>query len=409
MNTGLDIRRCHKDQYLRKGWCTLKILMVSPYPMHPTDQGSRIRIKNLFLAIREAGHDVDFLNAMNCEGDIERDEKLVGKEKYYTVPFSKNESLTSRIRRFSKRFTDRQHYFYVNNGIDDLCSEKTVAYVKQLDKKNNYEVIWVEYIFLSRILEAFGRDKLKILDTHDLFTDRYKKFLEDKKTYRWFSVSEKDEIKAFLRSDVVLAIQDEEAKTFNAMLSERRPVRIVGHQVELCKLKMNNPHKMFFMASDIQLNIDAIHYFIDHVFPQIRACIPDAQLIIAGKICCRIDRDTPGIITVGYLEALREGYGMADIAINPILYGTGLKIKSVEALGFGRVLVSTSQGAVGLDDSQNEKLIIADSPEKMAEEIIGLMQDEERMEQIAQAGFQYAKTLNRRVSEEIQSILIMKA
>ncbi len=383
----------------------MKILMVSPCPMHPPNQGNRARIRNLYQAIQAAGHKVDFLNIKMENGDYDRDRDFVGEAYYHALDFTYNAALPSIIRRLIKRFTDRQFLFYVNNALDDYCDKKTVDYVKALDAVNHYDVIWVEYIFLSRIFEYFGQDKLKILDTHDRFTDRYKLYIKDHKPYRWFSVSEEDEKKALMRADVVVAIQEEEGDIFKRVMGDQRSVRVIGHQTELKQMPLVNPKAMLFLASGNPLNIRTINYFVEEIMPMVRSEIHDAKLIIAGSVCQHLHWEDDGIKTIGPVDTLEGAYGMADIVINPIKWGTGLKIKCVEALAYRRVLVTSSNGAAGLDSDNNNHFIIADEPEAFAKAIIHLMTDEAQRIQIADSGYAYVRQLNEAISREIESVL----
>jgi glycosyltransferase involved in cell wall biosynthesis len=67
-----------------------------------------------------------------------------------------------------------------------------------------------------------------------------------------------------------------------------------------------------------------------------------------------------------------EYYKSIDIAINPVLYGSGLKIKTVEAIAYGIPLVTTSAGAQGLHEESGRSFLLADTPEAFAAAICRL-------------------------------------
>ncbi|MDK9710949.1 glycosyltransferase family 4 protein [Acidaminobacter sp.] len=386
----------------------MKILMISPCPMHPSNQGNRARVRSLCHAIQLAGHEVDFLNVIMEAGDTDKDRLFVGDSHYHSVEFNFNEAPLSIVRRFVKKFTDRQFMFYVNNGLDDYCSIKTVNFVKDLDQVRGYDVLWVEYIFFSRILEHFGCEKLKVLDTHDRFTDRYKLYIQNHMPYRWFSVSGEDEKKALLRADVIIAIQEEEGRIFEHLIEGQRRVSVIGHHVTLSKLPLSNPKAMLFLASGNDLNIMTIQHFIKEIFPMVRREVSDAELIIAGSVCNHLQVEAAGIRMIGIVETLETAYAMADIVINPISKGTGLKIKNVEALAFHRALVTSSNGAEGLDCAGNTHFIVADEPEECAKAIVGLMKDEAQLARIADSGYSYAQGFNEAAAREIDAVLSLE-
>jgi glycosyltransferase involved in cell wall biosynthesis len=77
----------------------------------------------------------------------------------------------------------------------------------------------------------------------------------------------------------------------------------------------------------------------------------------------------PGIRFVGFIDDLTACYAHIDIAINPVRYGAGLKIKTVEAMAHGLPLVVSTQGASGLEDLAGQAFLVADDAGAFAEHI----------------------------------------
>ena len=82
-------------------------------------------------------------------------------------------------------------------------------------------------------------------------------------------------------------------------------------------------------------------------------------------------------IKLGDLPDVGRAYEMADIVVNPAPVGTGLKIKSIEALAFGKPLVATPHAATGLEMYEGEALFIGDTPQHFAQAVIRLLGDED--------------------------------
>ena len=142
----------------------------------------------------------------------------------------------------------------------------------------------------------------------------------------------------------------------------------------------------------------------------------DPQFRVAGDdvdICWRfLDADlpigyAPGAMvwhhrraTVKAYAKQQKGYGRSgdlrlDIAVNPVTYGAGLKIKSVEAMAFGLPLVSGRQGATGLNHVANEAFLLTPTPEEFAEAINDLAGDADARRRLGAAGAAFvARELN---------------
>ena len=68
--------------------------------------------------------------------------------------------------------------------------------------------------------------------------------------------------------------------------------------------------------------------------------VPGTSIRVAGRICRRIP-DSPRYEKLGVAEDLDALYAAASLAVNPATWGTGLKIKTLEPLAYGRPVVTT--------------------------------------------------------------------
>ncbi|MCX5713256.1 MAG: glycosyltransferase family 4 protein, partial [Candidatus Omnitrophica bacterium] len=120
---------------------------------------------------------------------------------------------------------------------------------------------------------------------------------------------------------------------------------------------------ILIVASGNPLNIFSVNKFIKEIWPKIQKRIPDARLRIAGPICkvllCGVHA---GVELVGYVENIADEYSNALVVVNPVVAGTGLKIKSLEALAYGKALLSTPAGVEGLPQRDGELFLIAHEP-----------------------------------------------
>jgi glycosyltransferase involved in cell wall biosynthesis len=128
-----------------------------------------------------------------------------------------------------------------------------------------------------------------------------------------------------------------------------------------------------FVASAYLPNKDGIEWFIANCWPLIYPS-HDVHLTIYGTVCSVIDiTGKEDIVCKGFLPDIKEIYQEADLIINPVRFGAGLKIKNIEALAHGVPLVTTSHGARGLEAGIGQALLIADDPQSLSEAIISLI------------------------------------
>jgi len=98
----------------------------------------------------------------------------------------------------------------------------------------------------------------------------------------------------------------------------------------------------------------------------------------------------PNVVISGPVLHLDATYESARLVITPLRGGTGLKIKSAEALGAGRVVVSTVSAAAGLEAAIGRGLVVADNASAMATEIVELLKDDNAVDRLSAEARRFA-------------------
>jgi glycosyltransferase involved in cell wall biosynthesis len=150
-----------------------------------------------------------------------------------------------------------------------------------------------------------------------------------------------------------------------------------------------------------QPNAHGLDWFCDSVWPLVRARIPDATLTIAGPGLRRNPDGSlavperwvrPGITTVGYVDDLEDVYGSSAGMVAPILGGSGVRMKLLEAMRAGMPTVTTTDGAAGLDVEDGREMFIADDPAGFADGVVRMLSDEGLRERLRAAGYAYLES-----------------
>lgn len=239
--------------------------------------------------------------------------------------------------------------------------------LKQIENQQ-YNVVIVNYAVYSFYFDYLEPSILKILDTHDRLTDRFKMYLnEGKVPADWHSLRKQDEKKSIRKADVVWAITENENKHYQTLIGDKKiDIKTIRHLIEYNRIESKETqHKILIIGSDNSLNIDGLSWYLKYVWPRIIDSY-NAELIVAGTLCQAksLFTETEKVQFYGTFEDEEEVYSLADICINPMQSGTGLKIKTLEALAHGKIVLSTTEGASGITEFQNNGLFISDSPDE---------------------------------------------
>jgi glycosyltransferase involved in cell wall biosynthesis len=198
---------------------------------------------------------------------------------------------------------------------------------------------------MSRILPLVKDHVLKVIDTIDVFSTKREKVLrfgiDD------LHVDEREETRRLAHADLVLAIQEEERLHLQRLLPDQRVIT-AGVDVDVVSdAGVPVGRRVLCVASANPMNRKGIADFLRFAWPQIRREVPDAELRLVGDIGEAI-ADTPGVIRLGRIADLAPEYRAARAVINPAVAGTGLKIKTLEALGHLRRIVTWPAGTDGV-------------------------------------------------------------
>lgn len=383
-----------------------KVLVISPVPTHPQDEGCNQRVYTLIHELRKLGHDVSLLHIARHKGDKSAMSNAWKDGLHcmeYQDPMSYLKKLYIRIRgKLSLPY---------NYRIDDWCYDALKAKVKEVIDEVVPDVVMVEYVYLSCLLTLVPRGVLKILDTHDVMSGRHQKIISAGHIPRWFSCIPDEEAKGLDRADVIVAIQDVERDFFSQLTTKK--VVTVGHLV---------PHRqpgkpvlggrtLLFVGTGNPPNIDAISWFIKKILPRLIIRLPELRLLLVGKICSHI-QDSPHCVKYGRVEDLSAVYESADVVLNPVRFGTGLKIKSIEALGFAKPLVTTPVGAEGMEFGAGEAFLLANDENEFEDHVYRLLTEKDLYEQICGGAHQFVLKWNRQhlsaISELMSGVLMDK-
>ncbi|HEV7266651.1 MAG TPA: glycosyltransferase [Falsiroseomonas sp.] len=314
----------------------MRILVVSPTPSHPQDAGNRARIHALLSSLKTAGHAIHLcLLARENPSAATLAAMREAWDEVFEVPHDRSRELRS--------LGDL-------NALDDwILPETEQAFATLAEREPGFDLILVEYVFLSRAFDFFPRHIPHVLDTHDIFAGRAERLAALGLENRFFATTEVEENRGLDRADLVLAIQAEEARALAGRT--RAVVMTLGHlpwddRPPLPPRESQGPVAVGYLGSPNPLNTRALGRFLAALDPAALA-VEGGEVVVAGA-AARDLAASPGLRPIGPVADADVLYAQADLVVNPHEGGTGLKIKTVEALARGRAVIGTAEAFAGL-------------------------------------------------------------
>ena len=213
-----------------------------------------------------------------------------------------------------------------------------------------------------------------------------------------------EEINLLDQVDGVAAITDQDAAWFrHAMTSNGvgNPHRVVtvpfGLDVEsISHASIGVPpnHMLHLGSMDWTPNVQGVMWLMKEVWPLVRKDCPEAVLKLAGRHmpASLSSEPTEGIEVLGEVESAEKTYDTSCAVVIPLHAGSGMRIKLTEALAAGRPVVTTSKGMEGLELTNGQHVLVANTAHDMAEAIKLLLTQPTRAIELGHSGREWAMT-----------------
>ncbi|WP_298823191.1 glycosyltransferase [uncultured Capnocytophaga sp.] len=247
----------------------------------------------------------------------------------------------------------------------DITNPMLNRKVSNFIDRGNYDKVIISYASWAKVISNIRTNPYLIVDTHDFITAQSK----DKtgKIGKLF-LSEINILKKF---DEIWTYSVEEEYIFEQFTDKKTTLIPISFPFCPTEYKENYKYELIFIGSLNPHNIKGIQWFEKEVLP----FLEDTKIHIIGKIC-KVISDHPNFVKHGIVDDLEEFYQNTKVVICPMLSGTGIKIKVLEALSHSLPIVTNRRGVDGLLNKKSNGCIVESTGKGFAKAILRLLKDE---------------------------------
>lgn len=357
----------------------VETVLVTDIEFYRADIGNRQRILRVVQYLSKHNG----MKILMLKEPTQKDLDLITKHKLsHIIDFVHNIEITDAEKENTKNTETKNLTEFYNH-------ELKVKFNKYL-KNHNFKNIIVEYIRLDYLVNDLHGKYTTYIDTHDLMFIRYKAYSQNNDKHH-IEISQEDEIAILKQYRYTISIQKNE---YNFLLnySDKEQNILVCHAVDIKDNYLNEVKLKNITFISGPSNFKHMVWFIENVWIYFLDQ-EDLVLNIHGSVCKKLSyyRNTKNIKLHGYANDLESIYQKSDLVINPVLYGGGLKIKNVEALSNGIPLITTTEGANGIEDGVNYAFLLADTKEEWIDSILSLQASKKLRFELSRNSLNYSK------------------
>lgn len=259
---------------------------------------------------------------------------------------------------------------------DRVLSPEELTFAGRQMERFEPDVVIAKWTYLAKVLECAPRTALRVIFTHAILHQRATLFAQQGVPSSLSQWDRDREVSELRRAQVLLAVQAEEARELKEMAPECDVICTPMSATVRAPTAAQVPGRCLFVGADAPQNVGGLERFLQSVWPHVLATTPGCTLHVCGRVESSFHgRRFPGVRFLGVVDDLSTQYSQAEICVIPLWVGSGLKIKLIEALSYGRACVSTSVGVQGMQGVVGCAVAVADTPEDFAEALHTVLAD----------------------------------
>jgi glycosyltransferase involved in cell wall biosynthesis len=357
----------------------MKILQICNKPPFPPVDGGCVAMNAITSGLLANGHKVKVLAvATKKHPFLEKqipDEyfKRTGLETVFI------DTSLSAIKGFANFFSKGSY------NVERFYSKTFDAKLEEILKSEKYDVVQFESIFVAPYLETFKRfsQAKTVLRAHNVEHQIWERMASQtsnplKKWYLRFLAKrlKEYELNVVSNFDGIATLTNDDKKYFVEKVigvkADVFPLGIDSAQYKPQQIKEVEFSSLFHLGSmDWMPNEEAIKWFLEKVWIDIHATFPELKFYLAGRNMPEwlATLQMPNIVITGAVENAHDFMRQKAIMVVPLLSGGGMRVKIIEGMALGKVIISTTIGAEGIEITNGVNILIADTPEQFVQQI----------------------------------------
>jgi|694.fasta_scaffold38800_3 glycosyltransferase involved in cell wall biosynthesis len=377
----------------------MKILQLCLKPPLPARDGGCIAMNNITQGLLAAGHKVKILTIFTQKHDFLPEQIPQDYLEQTGIEGVFIDTRVNAVDAFSSFMTSDSY------NISRFFSTDYDIKLTKLLKKEQFDIIHLESLFMTPYVGTIRRycKTPIVLRSHNLEFVIWEKIARGtknilKKTYlnyltkklRHYELSMLDEVSG------IAAISEEDKKRILA-LGVNKKIKTIPFGIDLEKYpsdESTHPELALFHlgAMDWGPNLEGILWFLNSIWPSIHEKYPQLKMYLAGRNMSEEIRDInlPNVEMIGEVDDAISFMCSKAIMVVPLLSAGGIRVKIIEGLALGKVVISTTLGAEGLDCTDRKNIMLADRPDEWIQALDELLSDPQLLYNLRHEGRKHA-------------------
>ena len=334
-------------------------------------------MNSIITGLLEAGHQVKVL-AVNSEKYQVKDTDIPEEYRQKTgIELIDVDLSIQPLKAFINLFSKKSYH------VERFISEDVKAKLIEVLQKEHFDVVQLEMLYMTPYVETIRQHSkaMIVLRAHNVEHKIWERIAKETKFFikRWYinhlaKTLKEYELNALETVDGIAAITRKDAAFFRKYCS--KPIIDIPYGIYpeefIPKYEIEGKPQFYHIGSmNWMPNEEGIRWFIDEVLPKTVEKVPEFVYHLAGRSMPEwlTSIQNPHVDVIGEVPDAKAFVANHDVAIVPLLSGSGIRIKIIESMAMGKTVITTRVGAEGILYDEDVNIIIAENKAKMVEAI----------------------------------------
>jgi glycosyltransferase involved in cell wall biosynthesis len=369
----------------------------SPYPQ---SEGGPIAMNQLIEGMADAGHQVKVLAINSNKYFINKKDIPESYRNKTRIELAYIDLSIKPLPAFLNLFSSKS--YHVTRFIDKGFERKIIKILSE----NYFDIIQLETLFITPYIATIRKfsDARIVLRAHNIEHKIWERVRKSSRNpfKKWYlrhliKTLQKYEIETLNLFDGIAAITPQDARFF--MQFHQRvtdiPFGLTLSDVPPAKVKPEFPSLFHIGSMNWIPNEEGIRWFLEKVWPLVNRERPELPLYLAGRHmpAWLTTKKYPGVHVIGEVDSAFDFMASKGIMVVPLLSGSGIRIKIIEAMALSKPVISTTVGAEGIKVTDGHNISLADDANTFAEKIISLSDNPGKAEAMGREAGVLIKTM----------------
>ena len=356
----------------------MKILQLCKKFPYPLKDGESIAVTYLSNALHNLGCEISLLSMNTTKHFTDLSELPTDFNHYKEIHVTDLDNTVNWIDAFKNLFS--KDSYHVSRFVCTDFRDKLI----QLLAANDYDVVQLETLYLAPYIDVIKEhsNALITMRAHNVEYEIWEriskntKFLPKKWYLRYLTHKLKRyELNHLNKYDYLIAVSDRDLKKFKDLGYKNGAISSpIGLDLKnYTRISKTNQSKdiCFIGALDWMPNMEGLLWFLDNVWSDLHKKFPDIKFHIAGRNTPEslLNKQIENVIIHGEVPDAIEFVSNHGMMVVPLFSGSGMRVKILEGMALGKVVITTTLGKEGIDAVHGEQILIADHPAAFIEQI----------------------------------------